>query len=162
MDEVKQAVVEGVLEWAHLTPGKPNEMSGKYQVDICKLDKAAIKTLEGIGLEVQDGAAKGKKEKGFYVTPKATRPVMIVDSLRNPFDKAESIGNGTRAKVAIRSFQYNYKGKQGIGAGLQAIQILNLVEYNPAGMFNEEEGYVAETTTVTTAEDFEDPFVETE
>lgn len=141
MSETRQVVIEGVLEWAHLA--KPNEMSGKFQVDVCQLDKSAIKELKAAGLEVQDGAKKGKEGKGFYVTPKATRPVTIVDSMKNSLDCADAIGNGTKAKVAIRAFDYNYKGKSGVGAGLQAIQVLNLVEYSAAGMFDEEDGYTA-------------------
>ena len=146
MKETKQAVIEGVLEWAHLQPGKPNELSGKYQVDVCQLPAATVKELKGLGLEVQDGAKKGKPDKGFYVTPKATKAVAIVDSKKTKFEDAERIGNGTKAKVAIRAFPYNFKGKEGIGCGLQAIQILDLNEYSPAGMFAEEEGFVAEPT----------------
>ena len=140
--ETKQAVIKGVLEWAHLA--KPNEMSGKFQVDVCQLDKDTVKQLKALGLEVQDGKAKGKEGKGFYVTPKATRPVTIVDAKKNSIDVAESIGNGTTAKVAIRAFDYNYKGKSGVGAGLQAIQIIELVEYSQSSMFDEEDGYTAQ------------------
>lgn len=141
MEKNKQLVVEGVLEWAHLE--KPNEMSNKFQVDVCQLSKDAVKELKAAGLDVQDGAKKGKEGKGFYITPKATRPVTIVDSMKNSLACAGSIGNGTEAKVAVRPFDYNYKGKSGVGVGLQAIQILKLVEYSAAGMFEEESGYTA-------------------
>ena len=153
MKETKQAIIEGVLEWAHLQPGKPNELSGKYQCDVCQLPAPTVKKLKGLGLEVQDGAKKGKPDKGFYVTPKATKPVTIVDSKKNPFEGAERIGNGSEAKVAIRAFPYNFKGKEGIGCGLQAIQILKLNEYSPAGMFDEEDGFVAEPTQTPFAPD---------
>lgn len=142
MSEVKQEVIKGVLEWAHLTPGKPNDLSGKYQVDVCQLDSDTVKKLKKLGLDVQDGSKKGKAEKGHYVTPKATRPVTVVDSKRNTFEAIDSIGNGTVANVAIRAFPYNFKGKEGIGCGLQAIQILDLKEYSPAGMFGDEDGFV--------------------
>ena len=154
MSEVKQVIVEGILEWAHLA--KANEMSGKYQVDVCQLDKKAVKALEAAGLVVQDGAAKGKENKGQYVTPKATRPVTVVDSKKNTFSDLEAIGNGTRAKVAIRAFPYNFKGKEGVGAGLQAIQILELKEYSNLAMFSEEDGFVAQTQSV----GIEDPWAE--
>ena len=154
MSEVKQVIVEGVLEWSHLA--KPNEMSGKYQVDVCQLDKKAVKALEAAGLVVQDGAAKGKEVKGHYVTPKATRAVTVVDAKKNAFNDLESIGNGTRAKVAIRAFPYNFKGKEGIGAGLQAIQILDLKSYQAAAMFEEEDGFVAQTQSL----GIEDPWAE--
>lgn len=139
--EAKQVVVKGVLEWANLD--KPNEMSGKYQVDVCQLDKDAVKALRGVGIEVQDGKAKGKEKKGFYVTPKATRPVTIVDAKKNSMDVADSVGNGTTANVAVRAFDYSYKGKTGVGAGLQAIQVIELVEYSQSSMFDEEDGYIA-------------------
>ena len=142
--------VSGILEWAHLTPGKPNEMSGKYQVDVCQLNAADVKALEAAGLEGRDGKDKGKPEKGRYITPKAGKPLTsgIVDAKCNPFDGADRIGNGTHAKVAVRPFDYTYKGKSGVGCGLQAVQILDLIEYAPAAMFGEEEGFVAEPVTV--------------
>jgi hypothetical protein len=159
MSEVEQAVVDGTLEWAHLTPGKPNDMSGKYQVDVCNLTAKAVKALKDIGLTIQDGKNKGKPEKGHYITPKATKPVTIVDSKRNPFTGEERIGNGTTARVAVRAFAYNFKGKDGIGAGLQALQILDLKEYNPAAMFSEEEGYESEPVAKAV---FTDPWPEKE
>lgn len=155
MSEVKQVVVDGTLEWAHLTPGKPNEMSGKYQVDVCNLDAKNVKLLKGVGLIVQDGKDRDKAEKGMYITPKATRPITIVDSKRNPFQGEDRIGNGTKARVAVRAFPYNFKGKEGIGAGLQALQILELQEYNPTSMFTEEEGYEAEPVAQAV---FDNPF----
>ena len=155
MSETKQLVIEGVLEWAHLA--KPNEMSKKYQVDVCRLDKDTVKALKAAGLDVQDGEKKGKEGKGFYVTPKATLPITIVDAMKNSLDCADSIGNGTKAKVAIRPFDYNYKGKTGVGAGLQAIQILDLVEYSQSAMFDEEDGYTG-SKPVTAGGAETDPF----
>ena len=157
MTEMQQIVVDGTLEWAHLTPGKPNEMSGKYQVDVCNLDTKTVKALKEVGLTVQDGKEKGKPEKGNYITPKATKPITVVDSKRNMFSDEGRIGNGTKARVAVRAFPYNFKGKEGVGAGLQAIQILDLKEYSPAAMFSDEEGYVGEPVAQAV---FDDPFSE--
>ena len=38
--------IKATLEWANLSV--PNEMSGKYQVDLCNLSKEAVEAIEGI------------------------------------------------------------------------------------------------------------------
>jgi hypothetical protein len=53
---------------------KPNEMSGKFQVDLCNLSDKAVGALEEMGIEV-----KTKEGKGAYVTCKSTRPIAAYD-----------------------------------------------------------------------------------
>lgn len=140
-DGSSQVVVHGKIMWAHLD--KENEMSGKYQLDICQLDDADAKLLEAAGLDVKEGGEK-KPTHGRYVTPKATRQVTVVDANKDAWDDLGNIGNETEAKVCIRAYDYNYNGKKGVAAGLQAVQVLNHVKYDPAGAFNVETDYAPE------------------
>lgn len=124
--------------WAHLD--KPNGLSNKYQIDICQLDKAAVKSLEAIGLEVKTGGTE-KPQHGRFVTPKATVQVIVVDAIKEKWDVNKLLGNGTVVNCCIRAYDYDFKGKKGVGAGLQAIQVLNYVSYDPAAAFSVEEGF---------------------
>ena len=95
---------------------------------------------------MKDGKEQGKPEMGMYVVAKATRPVVVVDSEKNSIENATNIGNGSIGNVAVAAFDYDHPtGGKGVGCGLQAAQISELIEYTPAGMFEKQEGgYVAE------------------
>jgi len=43
--------IKADIMWAYLD--KPNDMSGKYQVDLCNLSDKAAGALEELGLEVK-------------------------------------------------------------------------------------------------------------
>ena len=53
----------------------------------------------------------------------------LVDAEKKPLDKI--VGNGSKVKVMYKSYDWNYKGKTGKGLDLQAVQVLDLVEYTP-------------------------------
>lgn len=139
------------LMWARLA--KPSDMDGKYQVQLVKLDKAQVKELEKHGLEVRDGKTKAKPDPsiGRYVNAKAKPydngacPVVLKDAACNVLENAENIGNGTKANVNVTLFEYDYKGKQGIGVGLDAVQIVDLVEFNNNTSFDPVDGYTVAT-----------------
>jgi hypothetical protein len=50
--ELKPLKIEADIMWAFLDT--PNNMSGKYQVDLCNLSKSAIKALEDSGVSVRN------------------------------------------------------------------------------------------------------------
>ena len=39
-----------------------------------------------------------------------------------------------------KPYEWNFKGKKGVGLDLQAVQVLDLIEYTPKEDFNVEEG----------------------
>ena len=137
--EDRQIVVEGRVMWQALN--KTNDLSHKYQIDLCKLGKKAVKALEDIGLEVRDGG-KDKPEHGRFITPKANRQVMMVDADKNGWDVNYLLGNGTLVNCSVKAYDYDFKGKKGVAAGLQAIQVLEHVSYDPAGVFKKETAYI--------------------
>jgi hypothetical protein len=65
-DEIKRIKIKCDLYWAQLH--KVNDMSGKYQVNLCNLSDAACAALEEMGIEVRVG--EGKKEEGKIVFDK--------------------------------------------------------------------------------------------
>lgn len=132
------------LYWACLH--EVSRFSEKYEVKATNLSKADEKKLKALGLKVMDGKEKGKPEMGMYITAKANRPVPVVDSKRNTIADCSNIGNGTIANVCVSAFNYDHPtGGKGVGCGLQAVQIVELVEYSKGAVFEEEEGYTVET-----------------
>ena len=103
-----------------------NEMSGKYQVDAINLNKEQVKALESEGIEVQT-CDREEGNRGKFVTLKSTRPIKVVDM--NKTIITELIGNGSICNIAWNPFDWKFKKKTGISAGLQALQVKDLVTY---------------------------------
>ena len=57
---------------------------------------------------------------------------------KEPLDKI--VGNGSRVKVMYKPYEWNFKGKKGVGLDLQAVQVLDLIEYTPKEDFDVEAG----------------------
>ena len=135
-------ILTGVkLMWAKLD--EPSEMSGKHQVDLVNLSDDAVGLLVKAGITVKDGADKTKPQPdiGKYVVASATRPVPVIDGKRNAMFDLASIGNDSIANVIVRPYNWTFKGKSGIGCGLQAVQIIELKEYTGAvEMFDDVKG----------------------
>jgi len=112
------------IMWANLT--KPNEMSGKYQVDLCHLSSAAVNALKEMGIE-----AKAKEDKGFFITCKSTQPIRAYDANGDSLD--EKIGNGSKAIALIGSYAWTFKNKEGVSPSLKKLVVENLVRYESGG-----------------------------
>ena len=94
-------IVRGTAQWASVFD--VNEMSGKYQVDICNLDKDTVKDLEKRGLTVKKGQ-DNKKEYGSYITAKSSKYApKVLDNMAQPMDGSVLIGNGSKIKASIKS-----------------------------------------------------------
>jgi hypothetical protein len=111
------------LYWAFLN--ETNQLSGKYQVDVCNLTDAQVARLEEEGIKVR---TKGD-DRGYFITCKSTKyPI-------TPYDKD---GNEIRAKVANESKAdvlikpYSWKsptGMKGTSAGISKLVVTDLKEY---------------------------------
>ena len=120
-------IVRGKAQWAHVF--EPNELSGKYQVDICNLDAKTVKELEAVGIDVKTGEGD-KAEKGRFIIAKSAKyPPKVVDRRGDVMDETVLIGNGSQIKASIRPYEWNFKGKAGVGAGLNSLMVTSLVEY---------------------------------
>ena len=70
-------------------------------------------------------------------------PPKVVDSKLNPIVDV-FVGNGSKVNVSYRPFEWSFGNKSGVSAGLNSIQVLDLIEYNPSGSSSEfaiEDGY---------------------
>lgn len=125
--------VKAEVMWAFLN--KPNEMSGKFQVDLCNLSDKAVGALEEMGIEV-----KTKEGKGAYVTCKSTRPIAAYDDGGSLLE-GEILGNGSKAAAIITPYEWSFKGKKGVSPSLRKMVITELVPYvgGGGGVFDEDD-----------------------
>ncbi len=125
--------VKAEIMWAFLN--KPNEMSGKFQVDLCNLSDKAVGALEEMGIEV-----KTKEGKGAYVTCKSTRPIAAYDDGGSLLE-GEILGNGSKAAAIITPYEWSFKGKKGVSPSLRKMVITELVPYTggSGGAFDEDD-----------------------
>lgn len=116
--------IKAEIMWASLT--KPNEMSGKYQVDLCNLSDKATEALESMGLVV-----KSKEGKGNFITCKSTRPITIYDDGGAILD-GSLLGNGSQAVALVDAWEWQYQKKKGISPGLKKLVITEFKAYSTA------------------------------
>jgi len=109
------------IMWAYLDT--PNEMSNKYQVDLCNLSAAAVKALEGMGIEVRT-----KDDKGAYITCKSQNPIRAYDESGLEMTGV-IVGNGSKAIAVIGSYSWTWKNKEGVSPSLKKLVIEELVSY---------------------------------
>lgn len=173
--ENKSFVLTGKAYWAHLR--KPNEESGKYQMDLSIDDKTKA-MLEDLGITVKNAALGiGTKNKipndprGNFVTLKKNHmledgtllpPPAVVDGKKQSLPSETLIGNGSIVNVASSIYDWKFKSKTGKSLNLNAVQVKTLVKYENSGVdvFKEEEGYLVDnevssrTLSDTKEEDF--------
>lgn len=121
MAESQSVKIKADVMWAQLD--RPNELSNKYQVNLCNLSEAAVVALEEMGISVPE-----KEGQGRYITCKSANPIKAFDN-----DGVElagvKIGNGSKAKAIITSYEWKYKNKKGVSPSLKKLVITDLVEY---------------------------------
>ena len=115
--------IKADIMWAYLD--KVNDMSGKFQVDLCNLSDKAAEALQDIGLEV-----KFKEGKGNYITCKSTRPIHAYDDGGSQIDA--QVGNGSKGVALIGTYSWSYQKKQGTSPALKRLVITDMLEYSGA------------------------------
>lgn len=147
-NERETLVLSGTMYWAHVI--KPSKESGKYQCVIKVSDKDAER-LDDLGIDVKDEQKTGKNEKGKdvilkgnFVNAKSSFKPTIVDSKKRELPEDLELGNGTKANVAVSTYDWTFKKKSGTSLNLDGIQVLELVEFkrkSSVDAFDEVEGF---------------------
>ena len=126
-------VVDATLFWANLNI--KNDMSGKYQVDLGLLDDKTVKEIEALGVKVRTDPHKNEDydDRKRFITAKSAK-FPIKTFFANDIDEADPgvIGNGTKARVKINGYDWNFQGKTGRSLGVSKIKVLELVKYEEA------------------------------
>lgn len=127
--------IKATVMWACLDV--PNDMSGKYEVDLCKLSDAAVQALNDMGLEVKNNG----DDKENFIKCRSTRPIHAFDDQGLRIDGL-SVGNGSEAVAVVGSYSWTFKSKEGVSPALKKLVITDLVIYGDS-----------ETVTVDTDDD---------
>ena len=120
-----------------------NKMSDKHQVNIGNLTDAHVDILVNtLGVdatqikEPKTGLDDDKKqaaadEQGRYVVARSEFPIVVVNGDQVKLDDSyiKTIGNGSVANVQLNSYDWTFKGKTGVSAGLQQVMLLKREEY---------------------------------
>ena len=117
-------IVRGTAMWPRVFEGYPNELSQKYQVDVCHLDEDTVSELEDVGVSI-----KNDEDRGNYITAKATRPPRVMDAAKRSWSSDNLIGNGSTIKISAKPYEWQFKGKSGVGLGLNQLMVIEHVEY---------------------------------
>lgn len=133
-DERKRIKIKCDVYWAQLN--KVNEMSGKYQVNLCNLSDAAVSALEELGISVLEDKEK-KADMGRYITCKSEKPMKAYDV--DGDEITENIGNGSKAKALIGSYSWTYKNKKGVSPSLSKLVVTDLIEYSAEALAADDE-----------------------
>jgi hypothetical protein len=106
---------------------KPNEMSGKYQMDLCNLSENAVDAIKSLGLEVR--TRQDKPEKGFFITAKSNNPISVFDAKGVDLSNV-AIGNGSKVVVVLSSYDWTWKNKKGRSASIKKLVVEELQAYD--------------------------------
>ena len=122
--DLQPVKIQADVMWAFLDT--PNQLSGKYQVDLCNLSSEAVAKLQGMGINVRK--KDDQPEKGFFVTAKSVNyPIKAEDREGNPV--AGKVGNGSKAIALLKPYEYTYQKKKGVAIGVSKLIITDLVVY---------------------------------
>lgn len=114
--------------WAYFD--KVNDLSQKYQVDLCNLSDDAVAALEAMGITVNSNPKK--PEQGRYITCKSVNPIRPQDSSGNHITAI--VANNSKATAMVSTYEWKFMNKKGISPSLMKIVITDLKEYNPEGV----------------------------
>ncbi len=126
MDKIK---IAANIEWAFLN--KINEMSGKYQIDLCNLSPQAVKALAAMGINALN--RDDKADKGYYITCKSVRPIMAYDETGTIIPEDVLVGNGSKATCVVGYYEWRFKNKKGKSPSLIKLIITDLKTYDDGG-----------------------------
>lgn len=122
--DLKPVKVQAEIMWAFLD--QPNQLSGKYQVDLCNLSKGAVSALEEMGVSVRK--KDDQPEKGFFITAKSVNyPITTVDTDGNAI--VGKVGNGSKGIALLKPYEYTFKGKKGVAVGINKLVVTDLKLY---------------------------------
>ena len=127
MSEQEQPIViiNADAYWANLTT--QNDLSGKFQLDLCNLSDAAVEKLQSIGLQVR--TRDDKPEQGQFISPKSNLAIRYYDTSGDDITGV-LVGNGSKVKAVISAYDWTFKNKKGRSPSLKKLVITELVEFD--------------------------------
>ena len=125
---MSKITIKGSVQWANLEVR--NEMSDKFQVDLCGLSDKAVEAIEEQGMTVH--YKEDDKQKGSFITCKSNRPIPVSDADGAVVD-GRVVGNGSLFIATINPYDWQFKGKAGVSPSLSKLIITDLALYDNDG-----------------------------
>lgn len=122
-----------VLYWANVHT--PNDMSGKFQVDLTNLSDERINWLEDQGINVR--TKENLPEMGTFITAKSQYPILTVDTSGKIME--DLLGNGTVADIIFDTYSGKNKFGTYAGVSVKKVVVKSLVPYASKEEAEEEE-----------------------
>jgi len=121
-----------------------NKMSDKHQVNIGNLlDEHVAILVDELGVDPDqikepktDLDTESKQEaadaQGRYIVARSEYPIAVVNGKQEKLtdDFIKTIGNGSIANVQVNSYDWTFKKKSGVSAGLQQVMLLKREEFS--------------------------------
>lgn len=112
------------LFWAFLN--ETNQLSGKYQVDVCNLTDAQVARLEEEGIKVRTK----NDDRGYFITCKSAKYPITAYSKDGDEIRAK-IANESKADVLLKPYSWKSPtGMKGTSAGIVKLIVTDLKEYH--------------------------------
>lgn len=121
MENAQRVKIKADIMWAYLD--RKNDMSQKYQVDLCNLSDSAVSALESMGL-----TAGQKEGKGFYITCKSNNPIRAYDA-NGELIEGIGVGNGSQSVALVSFYDWKWKNKEGRSPSLKKLVVTELVSF---------------------------------
>lgn len=125
------AVLQGKAFWASVTTPNTN-YEPVYSVNLV-VDEETAEKFRNDGYTIKDmeeGPALVIKRKVNGPNGMVRQAPKLMDKTKNEIDV--NVGNGSEVKVQYKPWESQWKGKTFKGLDFQAMQVLNLVEYQAA------------------------------
>jgi hypothetical protein len=125
------AIAKGTAMWAkvHRPVANYNKDGYEYTIDLI-VDKEEAAKLKEVGATVREKGGDLVVKFKLKVERKdgsKNEPPLIVDADKMP--TKEEIGNGSKVRVQYRTYDWEFGKKKGTSIALQAVQVLELVEF---------------------------------
>jgi hypothetical protein len=132
-------VLDVTFMFPNLSDKPRKDLSAKLAWSVrCVFDKELLPIVKELGIHIKkevddetDAVTYSFTAKQNFLNPKTGEPFRkpnILDA-KNKILKGEKIGNGSTGKIKISVFEYNFEGKKGVAATLEAMKVMHLVEY---------------------------------
>jgi len=144
-NEATNAIIKNVeLFWVKCNPSKPVAPFGEEQWEVqLRFPKKRVAEMEQYG-KVKETDTKGVfqlnlKKKAIKKDGSPAQPIKVVGATAGSVVDPTIIGNGSTGNVKVMLKDYQIKGpngkvtKEGTQVTLQAIQVTNLIKYEPKG-----------------------------
>ena len=128
-------ISNATISWPHLvTPSTKFNVDGTYEVraEISDSDAQELRDM-GVSVKSEEGVNivnLRKKAKNKNGEAQKAPQVVTADLTAMTSEQISKIGNGTKANLRIRTYDWNFGGKSGTSAVLEGVQVTQLVEYD--------------------------------